>query len=139
MQVGRVEHYREDYYQKGKSSGCNSGDMAWGNSGYILVVLIEPNGKAGPVYLLWNLNPPSEDDGLHHTIDEADTWWGYLLGPPQVGQRAVIRIANHIGALQPDDEWVITHAAKRYELVAAFHNPETRVHFRQRVTRKDLE
>ena len=73
MQLGTVNFYPDEAYKEGKSRDRNTKEMAWQDSGYVHVVTIEPNGKAGSVWLLWDFNPYDDIDGSRYTIDASGT------------------------------------------------------------------
>jgi hypothetical protein len=123
MQLGNVSCYPEEAYRKEKDDARCKDNMGWTNSGYVLVVTIEPNGKAGIVWLLRDFRPYDDIDGTRYTIDESDGHLGYLRGGQTDEQRSVIKIADSMGSLRPDGEWSITAVSPRYELVAAVYHP----------------
>jgi hypothetical protein len=81
MQFGRVEWEFENVYQNAPRNGKERRDLGWYDSGYVLVVEIGDDGKAGAVWMLWDFYPENYMDcGVRGELGLDYTQWAMLQG-----------------------------------------------------------
>ncbi|KAH6864936.1 hypothetical protein BKA58DRAFT_472103 [Alternaria rosae] len=106
MQLGRVDTLSDSSRNTYDKLTRKPAQMPWSDSGFVLVVAIEPNGKPGAPWLLFNFKPESEIEGDRVRIPQTGRFWGTLLGDNT--QRSAVKLGEKMSDLKDKKPWNMT-------------------------------
>lgn len=106
MQLGRVFYLENSRRKKYHDDNKSPVQMPWLDSGFVLVVVVRDDGRAGSPWLLFNFKPVHELEGDRYRIPQTDDQWGRL--PGSGNQYVAVKIGDRISELRFDQAWHIT-------------------------------
>ncbi|KAI4923090.1 uncharacterized protein J4E92_007843 [Alternaria infectoria] len=118
LQIGQVQAVAAKHRS-------DDGKLPWKETDWVMVVVIDEDGKPGSVWLLQDFEPMIEDTNDTYIIEQSDTsGWGYFqheLGmSSQPQQRAGVKIAHRVSDLSENFQWTMDeYFATKYEIVRA--------------------
>ncbi|KAI4914824.1 hypothetical protein J4E90_004858 [Alternaria incomplexa] len=107
MQLGRVFQLQDCHVESNKQRAeRNERQIYWSDSGFVLVVAIEENGRAGAPWLVCNFNPENEIEGGRIKLPQSSRDCGDTLGDGV--QYKALKIADDIEELKQGKAWDVT-------------------------------
>jgi hypothetical protein len=108
MQLGVVKYANEDRWKANEKTHKEPTELNWESTGYVLVVEINNDGRAGAVWMLCNFHCIDPNNELRFRPAEVHNNWGVLSGEEdEEERRAGFKIANHISELMVDHKWLM--------------------------------
>jgi hypothetical protein len=108
MQLGSVFYLDNARRLKYRKENKPPIQMPWSDTGFVLVIEIQANGRAGAPWLLFNFRPRNELEGSRDSYNQSDSMWGKL--PYQKDQRICVKIGSSFSELQLGKEWYMTNS-----------------------------
>ncbi|KAH6866395.1 hypothetical protein BKA58DRAFT_387896 [Alternaria rosae] len=127
FQIGKVQAVDAKHWSdNGKlPEGKDLQEISWKETDWVMVVVIDDDGKPGSVWLLQDFEPMIENTNNTYIIKQSDTRrWGYFqhqLGMrPRPQQRAGVKIAHRVSDLSEHLQWTMDeYFTAKYEIVQA--------------------
>jgi hypothetical protein len=108
MQLGSVFYLDNARRLKYRNENKPLIQMPWSDTGFVLVIEIQDDGRAGAPWLLYNFRPRNEIEGYRDSYNQSDSMWGKL--PYQSDQRICVKIGSSFSELQLGKEWYMTNS-----------------------------
>ncbi|KAI4608205.1 hypothetical protein J4E80_009213 [Alternaria sp. BMP 0032] len=122
VQAVDAKHWSDD----GKlPEGKDLQEIHWEETDWVMVVVIDDDGKPGSVWLLQDFEPMIENTNNIYIIEQSNTHgWGYFQHQldmrPRPQQLAGVKIANRVSDLSEDLKWTMDeYITAKYEIVQA--------------------